>query len=87
MYKSQSRSNEIPIDMTEQTNLIFNEMAITFAMRGEYSKAIALYNKIISAEIKINRAGLVPIDFHYFVNRGDCYRYIHIIYITYAICI
>ena len=74
MYKTQSKTDDVPIDMTMQTNLIFNEMAIQSAMKGEFNKALLLYNKIISSELKMNR-GFKDVDFHYFINRGDCYRY------------
>ena len=64
---------DLPMNITQQTNLIFNDMAIKYAMEGEFSKAIALYNRIIDSEIKLNK-GLPHIEYRYYLNRGDCYR-------------
>jgi len=75
IYKSLSKGSfKVPMDMTEQINLIFNEMAIDFAMKGEFMKALALYNRIIADTKKLNLEDDVPVDYRYYVNRGDCYR-------------
>lgn len=63
----------IPSEITRQINLILNEMAINYAMNGDYDQAILLYNKIIKSETAISR-GLVDLDNKFFINRGDCYR-------------
>jgi tetratricopeptide (TPR) repeat protein len=52
----------IPEDITRQTNLIFNEMAIKYATDGDYERAIVLFNKAIASEKALSR-GLTPIDF------------------------
>lgn len=67
---------KVPEDILQQTNLVFNDMAIQCAGRGEYEKSIALLNKVIASERVLAR-GLVDINFRFFVNRGDCYRACH----------
>lgn len=67
---------KVPEDITQETNLVFNDMAIMCAGRGEYEKAIALLNKVISSEKKLAR-GLSDINYRFYVNRGDCYRARH----------
>ena len=68
---------ELPSDIVVQVNLILNEMAINYAMKGDYDQAILLYNKIIKTEKETSRSGLLKINHKYFVNRGDCYRALH----------
>lgn len=65
---------ELPRDISLQTNLILNEMAIDYAMKGQYDKAILILTNIIKNETRIDRNGLVNIHHKYYVNRGDCYR-------------
>jgi tetratricopeptide (TPR) repeat protein len=64
---------EIPEEISKQTNLILNEMALKFAIEGEYNKAIALFNKVIASEKTLSR-GVTSIDYRFYMNRGDCYR-------------
>ena len=67
---------KVPEDILQQTNLVYNDMAIQCAGRGEYEKSIALLNKVIDSERVLSR-GLVDVNFRFFVNRGDCYRACH----------
>ena len=67
---------KVPEDITRQTNLVFNDMAIQCAGKGEYEKSIALLNKVIASEKKLSR-GLADVNFRFYVNRGDCYRAQH----------
>lgn len=67
---------KVPEDITRQTNLVFNDMAIQCAGKGEYEKSIALLNKVIASEKKLSR-GLADVNFRFYVNRGDCYRVQH----------
>ena len=64
---------EIPEEISKQTNLILNEMALKYAIAGEYNKAIALFNKVIASEKTLSR-GITSIDYRFYMNRGDCYR-------------
>lgn len=65
---------ELPSDIVLQINLILNDMAIDYAAKGNYEKAILLLNKIIKTEKTLTRGGLVKINHKYYVNRGDCHR-------------
>lgn len=65
---------ELPSDIVLQINLILNDMALDFASKGNYDKAILLLNKIIKTEKSLTRGGLVKINHKYYVNRGDCHR-------------
>ena len=77
LYQSSSSFDmRLPEDILQQTNLIYNDMAIQCAAQGEYEKSIALLNKVIISERKLTR-GLTDINFRFFVNRGDCYRACH----------
>ena len=68
----------LPAEITRQTNLVLNEIALNFGLEGDYEKAILLYNRIIKEEIALvaNDTGTfaVKMDFNYYLNRGDCYR-------------
>lgn len=73
---------EMPREIMLQIHLILNEMAINFAMEGNYEKAILLFNKIIRTEGLQNEQplGLASYQqtlFKYYMNRGDCYRALH----------
>lgn len=64
---------ELPDDISRQTNLVFNDMALNYASQGIYDKAIALLSKVIQSEKQMAR-GLRDVDFRFYLNRGDCYR-------------
>lgn len=68
-------SLKVPLNMVEEMHLIFNDMAINSAMKGEYMKALALLNQIITDGKKLNIEDGVPIDYRFYINRGDCYRF------------
>jgi len=69
---------ELPISISQQAHLILNEIAVDFALKGDYEKAVALLCKIIHTEQKLKN-DISEIDYHYFVNRGDCYRAQHLL--------
>lgn len=63
----------MPDDILIQTNLVYNELALRFASKGEYDQAIALFTKVLTTEQTLSR-GLVEVDYRFYLNRGDCYR-------------
>jgi tetratricopeptide (TPR) repeat protein len=63
----------MPDDILIQTNLVYNELALRFASKGEYDQAIALFTKVLTTEQNLSR-GLVEVDYRFYLNRGDCYR-------------
>lgn len=68
-------SLKIPNELTEQSHLILNEMALKYATQGEYRKAISLLSKIILAEKNLSKEeDGRQLDYRYLLNRGDCYR-------------
>lgn len=73
--KSTALGNDliIPVEVSRQINLIFNEMAIDLANKGQYDKAIVLFKKLIDSERKIHK-NEANMDHRFFVNLGDCYR-------------
>lgn len=76
LFQSSSEFAEnmaLPSDITKQSNLIFNEMALQFASKGDYERSIVLLNKAIQSEREFNH-DLMDVDFRYYMNRGDCYR-------------
>jgi tetratricopeptide (TPR) repeat protein len=64
---------KIPHEINRQKNLIINEMALKFAVEGDFQKAILLMNKAIASERKMHDNDL-NINYMFFLNRGDCYR-------------
>lgn len=74
--KSSQFDMKVPDDIIQQTNLVFNDMALQCAGLGEYEKSIALLNKVIASEKKLAR-GLTDVNFRFYVNRGDCHRARH----------
>lgn len=78
-FKDSKYPMELPSDIKQQINLILNEMAINYAMKGEYDKSILIFTNIIKNEkssITSNHPNdLLNANHHkYFINRGDCYR-------------
>lgn len=64
---------KIPEEITQQQNIILNEMALKKAVDGEYEQAIILLNKAIAGERKLRKSPN-EINYKFFLNRGDCYR-------------
>lgn len=77
MYEVKSAASEhelvLPVEVSRQINLIFNEMAIDLASRGQYAEAIVLFKKLIELERKIHK-NETNVDHRFYVNLGDCYR-------------
>ena len=74
LYQGQSEFEmRVPEDIVKETNMIYNDIALQCASKGQYDKAILLLNKVISAEAQLAR-GVQDIDYRFFVNRGDCLR-------------
>ena len=63
----------IPEEIVKETNLVYNDIALQCAGKGEYEKALLLLNKVIVAEQALGK-GVADIDYRFLVNRGDCYR-------------
>eukprot|EP01041_Mallomonas_annulata_P003333 gene3333-6594_t len=64
----------IPIEVTRQMNLIFNEMALKLSEEGEYEKAIVLFKRLIESEMNIHNNNEFEVDYRFHINLGDCYR-------------
>lgn len=65
---------KIPFEINRQKNLIINEMALKYAVEGDFQKAILLMNKAIASERKMHHDNEMDISYMFFLNRGDCYR-------------
>jgi tetratricopeptide (TPR) repeat protein len=53
-YEIEQYAMQLPPEILIQTNLILNEMAINYALEGNYQNAILLYNKILRSEETLN---------------------------------
>lgn len=53
IYEEPHLQMEVPDEIIRQTNLIFNDLAISYAMEGEFDKAIVLFNKVIKSSIEL----------------------------------
>jgi tetratricopeptide (TPR) repeat protein len=53
-YEIEQYAMQLPPEIMIQTNLILNEMAINYALEGNYQNAILLYNKILRSEETLN---------------------------------
>ncbi|RYH19950.1 hypothetical protein EON65_25140 [archaeon] len=77
--KNASYDQQMPSELQLQMHLIFNEMAMQYAQKGEYMHAICLYNKVIRDLASHTEQYLSTHSdlYRYYVNRADCYRAIH----------
>lgn len=73
-YKSFATLQKVPVEIVHQTNLVLNDMSLKLALEGSYEKAIALINKAIASERRINNNNDMAVDYRFYMNRGDCYR-------------
>lgn len=65
----------MPAIISTQLNLLFNDMALDYATKGEVDKALHLLTKVIVSEReRQGRPGGPRMDYHFFMNRGDLYR-------------
>jgi tetratricopeptide (TPR) repeat protein len=66
----------MPAMISTQLNLLFNDMAMDYATKGELEKATRLLTKVIlSEQERMSRPGnTAPMDYRYFMNRGDLFR-------------
>ncbi len=78
-----SHPGTLPFEITQQYHLVLNDMAMNYVGKGDYPRALALFNKIIDSNVKAvegadgtgqtHWAGGVG-EHRFLVNRGDCYR-------------
>ncbi len=74
LYQGQSDFEmRVPENIVKETNMIYNDIALQCAGKGQYEKAILLLNKVINAESQLAR-GVQDIDHRFYINRGDCHR-------------
>jgi tetratricopeptide (TPR) repeat protein len=74
LYQSHSEYEmRIPENIIKETNMIYNDIALECAGKGQYEKAILLLNKVITTESQLAR-NAHDIDYRFLLNRGDCHR-------------
>jgi tetratricopeptide (TPR) repeat protein len=61
-YEEDSYQLNLPPEILIQTNLVLNEMAINYAIEGNYHNAILLYNKILRSEETLNQSLMAVYD-------------------------
>lgn len=79
-----SQPMTMPYEITQQYHLVLNDMAMDYVAKGDYPRALALFNKIIESNVRpvVAADGTVggthwaggEDEHRFLVNRGDCYR-------------
>jgi tetratricopeptide (TPR) repeat protein len=80
-YNMDEQDNEdewyLPLELIKQRNLLFNEMALHYAEKGQYEEAVLLLGRAIDSELNVLDSGRFlefKCNYRYLLNRGDCHR-------------